>query len=496
MKIDITLNGMLHKWRVEKVFGSSLIIAGILLMTWFLINGDLGTGMTIALLPFLSIGLYLVMSNPYWGLMLLFVVNYFLMGIYRYVTVGQLGLLMDFLLLLTLFSALTRSVFIRDLHWKKAMNAGVLLLMIWLLYGILELANPTAVLEAWIYTIRSIIYPFIIALLTSLLFYRYKDFKVIVFLWSFFTILAVMKMQGQVSLGFDPYESRWVNQEGISRLILLSTGTRYFSFFSDPGNFGANMGCAMVVFTICAIYVKKIWLKIYYAGVGLLGMYGMFVSGTRGAIAAPFAGFLLFTILTKKLKAFLVCCLFVFCAYFFLAHTSIGQGNEHIRRMRTAFDPNEPSLVVRKNNQKILANYLKYKPFGEGIGLAGAESQRFAHRITTTIPSDSGFVKIWCQTGIVGLVFYLTIYLSIIAYGVHMVLFHIRDQELRGYLSAVICGLTGILACTYGNSIMGQYPTVILMAMTVAFIYLGGEYDKEIQENNNNPLRNGTNQLV
>jgi len=37
--------------------------------------------------------------------------------------------------------------------------------------------------------------------------------------------------------------------------------------------------------------------------------------------------------------------------YIFFAHTTIGQGNAEIRRMRTAFDPNEASLQVRLENQ-------------------------------------------------------------------------------------------------------------------------------------------------
>ena len=46
-----------------------------------------------------------------------------------------------------------------------------------------------------------------------------------------------------------------------------------------------------------------------------------------------------------------------------------------IRRMRTAFRPNkDASYLVRKQNQKKLAEYLRNKPFGEGSAWAGVEA--------------------------------------------------------------------------------------------------------------------------
>lgn len=68
----------------------------------------------------------------------------------------------------------------------------------------------------------------------------------------------------------------------------------------------------------------------------------------------------------------------------------IGQGNAQIRRMRTAFRPSEDaSFNVRKENQKVLADHLKDKPFGEGLGLSGVEIKNIH---TTHNPYTSRFV--------------------------------------------------------------------------------------------------------
>jgi hypothetical protein len=470
----------MSKATLYSILGKGLIVLGLILLVVFSFSGNIVAGLFIASMPIILLLLIKLTASPYIIMLCLFTYNYFVMEINRYTGIEQLGLGTDFMLVLVLFSLLLRTVFLKDVDWSNAKNGGGVLLSIWLGYCIFEIANPSAITEAWVYTIRAFIYPVITVLFTSLIFFHYKDFKLILFLWSIFTIIAVIKMQMQVSFGFDPIEMHWLMQGDRSKLIFLQGGIRYFSIFTDPGNFGSNMGCAMVVFSISAIYVQKNWLKIYYGIVGLLGMYSMFISGTRGALAVPFAGFFLYSILTKNFKALLISGFFIFGAYFFLAQTSIGQGNQQIRRMRTAFDPNEASLMVRKQNQKTLAIYLKNKPFGEGLGLAGVESKRFANRVTTTIPSDSGFVKIWCMTGIVGLILYLSIYLGIVAYGTYIILFKIKDSELRGFLSAVLAGLFGIIASTYGNSILTQYPTSILMSMTIAFLFMGKKYDEEI----------------
>ena len=194
---------------------------------------------------------------------------------------------------------------------------------------------------------------------------------------------------------------------------LLSDVTRYFSFFTDAGNFGSNMGFAAILFGISAIFVKERFIRLYYIIIALCSIYALFISGTRGALFVPIGGSILFTFLSKNIKLMGATVIFGLFFYIFFAHTYIGESNSSIRRMRTAFRPTEDaSYTVRKENQKRLAEYLKYKPFGEGLGLGGVEARKYGSRLTTLIPHDSFYVKIWMETGIVGLVLFLTIYVS------------------------------------------------------------------------------------
>ena len=52
-----------------------------------------------------------------------------------------------------------------------------------------------------------------------------------------------------------------------------------------------------------------------------------------------------------------------------LKYTKIGEDNRLIRRMRTVFDSNDQSLLVRFENQKALKAYMSEMPFGIGMGV-------------------------------------------------------------------------------------------------------------------------------
>lgn len=103
----------------------------------------------------------------------------------------------------------------------------------------------------------------------------------------------------QKYIGFDGSEKQWL-AEGGARTHIIATGTRYFSFFTDAGNFGSNMGFASVVFGISAIYTSNKNMRIYYIIIALLALCGLFMSGTRGAIAVPLGGLLLFCLISKN----------------------------------------------------------------------------------------------------------------------------------------------------------------------------------------------------
>jgi len=400
----------------------------------------------------------------------LFILNYFVIGIMRYTHTTGLSVFIDIGLISVCFAAFAHSILAKGLPWRNAYNFVTMGTLVWTTYCCFELLNPTAISEAWISS-RSLIYSgVIVSFIASILISQYKYVKQLLFLLSILVLLAVLKALIQKYIGFDSAERQWL-REGGSRTHIIATGIRYFSFFTDAGNFGSNMGFAGVVFGISSIYISEKRKRIYYAIVAALAIYGMFLSGTRGAMAVPLGGLLLFCLMSKNSKLMVITAFTGIFIYVFFAQTNIGQSNAMIRRMRTTFRPTEDaSFNVRIENQKKLAIYLKDRPFGEGLGLGGVEALRFSERTTTLIPHDSTYVKIWMETGIVGLVLYLSLLVISLLWACYIVMFRVKHNRLRGLLTSMLCGVFGLMISAYGNAFFNQFPTQIIVftCLTIA----------------------------
>lgn len=451
--------------------------------------GDIGLigGLFIALLPSVVFGLYYFVGHSQQIYFVAFIANYIVMGITRYIPSIPGGVIMDALLIFILVSLLMKSTF-QEVHWERAKNGLTFSALIWLLYCMMELLNTeVANRAAWISSIRGMcIYFLVIVMLVPVIFNRYKDLKKIVFIWSILILLAVLKSYIQKTNGFDPAEWRWLMERGGST-HLLNTGIRYFSFFTDAANYGTSMGMSLVVFSIMTFFVKGKGLKIYYLLVALASLYGMSISGTRTALGVPFVGFAVYILISKNLKAVVVILTSVILVFCFLKFTYIGQGNAEIRRMRTAFNPKNDSMNVRKENQKLIKDYMVGKPFGIGLGLSGTKAQEFTpDAYIAQIPTDSWFVVLWVETGIVGFILYMILMIYCIVYGMYIVLFKIKDDELRVYLASFIAGISGMLAASYANEIVNQFPNGIIMYTLLAFVFMGPSLDKQIANEQKN----------
>ena len=91
---------------------------------------------------------------------------------------------------------------------------------------------------------------------------------------------------------------------------------------------------------------------------------------------------------------------------------------------------------------------------------------------------------IWADTGIVGLVYYLLMLFFILIYGARNAMFKIRDNNLKVQITAIACGMAGIMMASYGNGVFGQMPTGILMYITMVFMFIAPQIDKNKLINN------------
>jgi hypothetical protein len=467
-----------HKNPFDKISGSSnlgtvkgilLLIGGICFAALIVSKMEvIGVGLLLALF-FGGIYIYLVFKNPILGFYTTIGLNFVILGMGRYVKGLPLGFAIDGIIILT-FLALIFSKFRERVDWSPINKNITILAVIWLGYFMFQLINPEArSVQAWIAGRSTGFHFLLIVTLTFMFINTNKRLEIFLYIWGIFSILASLKGLGQLFFGVDAAEQAWLD-DGAAQTHVLFGKLRIFGFFTDAGNYGANQGYSAVVAIIYSM-AKKGLPKIFFITVGVLGLYGMLISGTRGAIAVPFAGFMTFFVLKKNIKVlgagiFMVAVIFVFFKF-----TMIANGNAQIRRMRTGFDPNNPSLQVRKKNQAILKGYLASRPFGGGVGHAGDKAQRFIpYASLSHVATDSWYVMIWAEMGIIGLILHLIILFYVIGMGSFKVMFRIRDPITKLKMSALISGMAGVMLASYGNEVLGQMPTSLLIYASMAIM--------------------------
>jgi len=459
------------------------VIGGLFIIEYLLLNINLYVSLVFAFLPIALVAFLIFLKKPVYLFVIIFILNYFLLGIGRYIHSFVPGIFMIVLLILLLVILLLYSLN-SDPGWKYAKNFVMLMASLWTLYCIWDVFNiRIGSILLWFLSVRAMaLYFTFFVLFTLVLLHRYKNLKVFLIIWSVLTLLAVFKALIQKHFGFDPAEKYWLFVEGKASTHIIHSGIRYFSFFSDAANFGCGMALSFVVFSISAFFVKNKKIKIYFLCVSLLALHTMFMSGTRSAIIIPFIGYAIFIVLSKNKKIIIISAILMAGTFYFFYGTNHLSGVSNIRRMRTAFHPTkDASFVVRDMNKNILKKMLADKPFGYGIGSTNKSAQADSERIT--IPPDSGLIRVWIETGIVGVSAYLLIMLLIIGKGSYILFFKIKDPELKGIETALLCGFSGMLAASYANDVFMPFPNGPVLYMSIAFVFMAELFDREIEEN-------------
>jgi hypothetical protein len=61
-------------------------------------------------------------------------------------------------------------------------------------------------------------------------------------------------------------------------------------------------------------------------------------------------------------------------------------------------------------------------------------------------------------------------------------MFRIRDDIVKMKMTAITCGYFGIMAASYGNMVLGQMPTSILIYTSMALMLNSAIYDVKISK--------------
>lgn len=430
----------------------------------------------ICMLPVLAIMVILAFHFSMFTFWALIIINYMVQ--WKDFPIGSIPISLpnEMLELLLLALALLN---VKETQFGRVANVMFIALLAWCSYCILEVLNDTCGIGmdvgSWYTSARALGFQVMYCFLVFSLYVNSpKILTRYLFLWGVLSLFAVFWVWKQQYIGFTHNESVWLQTRGRTTHILQAgTLIRYFSIYSDAANFGIGIASTAVAFLIFGITSKIRKHKIFFLIVGLGCSWAMFPSGTRTAIACFMAGVMAFVFLSKSVKISVPVSILFVLFVFILAFTKIGNGNQQIRRMRSAFDKNDASASVRHSNQEAMKKYLAEAPWGIGmhIGYQNAPANN-KYTYMATIPPDSEYVFIWIHTGIIGITTFLICMAVMILGACWIVMFRLRSPSLRGIGAGFCCAMISQQMGGYGNQVLLQFPNCVAFFGGLSIVYI------------------------
>jgi len=469
----------LHINRTSLRFQIPIWILGLLITICSALLIDMaGAPMAVMLAAFAPtlLFVYVTIHHPRLGLLAYVLASFFVLGINRYIP-GPLGLSIDGLLALSWVGVLFGTT---PEERQRMKNPLTYFMLAWFLYTLIELINPEVRSRAaWFFAVRGLSVYFVIAVpIVLAVAYRYKDF--VLFMRLYFVLCIITALWGfkQKYMGVDSFEQAWLDA-GANTTHILFGRLRVFSFLSDAGQFGALMAHATVIAFAMGTGGKSILKRASYYSLAGFFMVALSISGSRGPVIIVFGGVFMYVLLIQNFRLLVFGVVLGASAFSALKYTSIGSGIYEIQRIRTALDPNDASFQVRLENQKKLRKYLANKPLGGGIGSGGNWGQRFSPgSYLSEVPYDSWFVKVWVETGIVGLTLYIILILIMLILGYRYIL-QVQDESIKRRLVALYAGYFGIVIGSYGNQIYGQVPISCIVVFSLCYIFTAPSLEEQ-----------------
>lgn len=366
--------------------------------------------------------------------------------------------------------------FRKEHHWGRSMNLMMFAAFLWILLCLLEVFNDTCSLginvAAWFTGFRLMAAQLVYFILIFSIYINSPEVLTkYLKIWACLTLFSVYWTFKQEYIGLNPFENARIHAYGSTHYV--NGIIRYWSTFSDAANYGCNAAATSVAFLLIGITSKFRKDKIFFIIVGLLTLWGMFQSGTRTAIGCFFAGLMVYVVLSKSVKLAVPIVVFGIISFCLLVFTNIGQGNDQIRRMRSAFDKSDASANVRDTNKATMAKYLRDAPWGIGIAIrSGDVPANNKYVILSNIAPDSEYVYMWIHTGAIGVTVF-TISMLLMLFGAcWTVLFKLKNKSLVGIGAAICCAFTAIQVGGYLNQVIFQYPNGLIFFGGLAIVYV------------------------
>ena len=365
-------------------------------------------------------------------------------------------------------------------HFERAWNLMLLAIMVWFGLCLIEIINDTCGIginiKAWFTGFRLMTLHLLwIFLVFSLYISDAQSLTKYIRLWAGLSLFSAFYTWKMIHIGLTPTENAWLHSPS-NTTHLLNAGTliRYWSTFNDAASYGCNASASAVAFLIFGITSKIKYDRIFFLLTAAAVIWGMFQSGTRTAMLTLIAGFVVYLFLAKSVKILVPGAIIGGFFLFILMFTNIGNSNQQMRRMRSAFKFKEDaSANVRDINKAAIAKYMKEAPWGIGIGMMAEDIPAYnKFQKLSYIPPDSEYVYIWVRTGPIGVTVFTCCMVMMLLGGCIIVLFRLKSPSLIGIGGGLCAAFVSIHLGGYANQILYMYPNGLTFFGGMAIVYL------------------------
>ncbi len=468
--------------RIEKLnnpTGFAVLLVSCLFFALAIKKAGLVVGVLLILASIGIPAVYAIVAYPKVGIIILLVAAYLLMWIMRMgFTTFPLGTLMDGFQALLLIGFFIKQK--QNPNWKIYHNPITALIIIWIVYNIIQLANPSAESRmAWLYTIRTVA---VVMLMYFVFMYNITSIdyiKIVLKLWLGLSLFAALYAWKQENIGYFDFESRGLADEKVRSLLFIDGHWRKYGIFSDPVAYAYNMVASTLLCFGLIMGPTTKRQKIILSIMAVFFIMVMMYSGTRGAYVLLPAAFALYAVMHFNKKILVVS---IAGAMMMLFLISIPTSNATLVRFQSAFKPSKDlSYQVRKNNQKRIQPFILTHPLGGGLGATGVWGQRFAPwSFLANFPPDSGYVRTAVELGSIGLLIFCTFMFIVLKKGIEHY-YEIKDPWLKCVSLTMLLIAFALNVANFPQEAFVQFPINIYFYLVVALINIVYRLDKELE---------------
>jgi len=390
-------------------------------------------------------------------------------SIQLYFGVGQFGVILDSILLITvltfLYAHYSTSNSELDFYRYKSFWIWVVWILLSLTIQALNWENVNWL--SFTYGIRrQHLNPLGLILLNILFIKTKRDFKLALLSHLSGAVFLALISERQFLFGFNSFEFSLL-QTPFGRTHLLPGITRYWGGFTDAASSG--IGLSLMILAAIPFVINKSQLRgrtWIYLMIALFVHAGL-LSGTRSAYASFAAGTLIITLMYVRPKIQWTIIGISSIVFGVLRFTSLGSSYTVIRRLRSVFDRQDASLLVRISNRLKLDDWLQSHPLGGGIGAASFDKRFAVDSFLSTFPPDGLFVLIKAELGFLGIAFFYIICALIIVYMFVAILKTPNYTDAKLWMSTCLALFIAARVSDYAQMISFQFPLVNLLFLSI-----------------------------